>query len=311
MDKLSLLKSVFVFSGLDEQLLSRLTGQLKETKFAEGREIFSEGRTADSFFIVDSGEVIISKQLGPDQKKTLAVLGTGSVFGEMAFFSDSPRTANAVARTACTLWRVERNGFMKFIADEPQAGLRILSGLLQVSMDRLEQTSRELATIYQTGKIIASGKRLEEIAQGIQYELLLAIPEADHAAAFLYNEFNDDYDPVVAPQGTKEIPLNHPMIQALLRNTSGIMLEDCTLAQFPLESFLSGAKALLLSPITKGGRLIGFLALWNTDKKNVFKNSHCLLLASVSGQLAEAIENLRHQQEERDRQRLKNARHGY
>jgi len=48
---------------------------------------------SDAFYIIDSGEVVISKELGPKNEKTLAVLGPGSVFGEMAFFSDSPRTA--------------------------------------------------------------------------------------------------------------------------------------------------------------------------------------------------------------------------
>ncbi len=139
MDKLALLRTVFVFRGLEENLFLKISEMLKEVKFSAGAEIFPQGRAADSFFIVSSGEISISKKLGPGHEKTLAVLGPGSVFGEMAFFSDSPRTAGAVSMTDSALWKIERGDFVRFISNEPRAGLRVLSGLLQVTMDRLDR----------------------------------------------------------------------------------------------------------------------------------------------------------------------------
>jgi hypothetical protein len=68
---------------------------------------------------------------------------------------------------------------------------------------------------------------------------------------------------------------------------------------------------VLLSPIVKGATILGFIVLWNDSRPGVFRNGHSLLASSVGGQLAEAAENLRHQQEERDRRRLNNARQGY
>lgn len=311
MDKASLLRSVFVFSGLDDALLGRIADFLKEARFGRGKEIFRQQEKADSFFIVREGEITISKVLGPGHEKTLAVLGPGSVFGEMAFFSDSPRTASAAARSDTLLWKIERGDFMKFISVEPEAGLRVTSGLLQVAMDRLEQTGRELATVYQTGKMISSGLRLPEIARGIRDELLLAVPEAENGAIFLYNEFNEEFDPAAAPDGTKEISPASPLLASVKEKLGEVIFNAPAAGPCPGEKFLEKARAVLLSPIVKGANILGFIVLWNDSRPGVFRNGHALLASSVGGQLAEAAENLRHQQEERDRRRLNNARQGY
>lgn len=121
MDKISTLKSVFVFGGLEDSLLAEIAKQLKETKLAAGSAVFAEGQPADAFFIVASGEVTISKRIGAGKEKVLAAIGPGSVFGEMAFFSDSPRTADASAKNGATLWKIERNDFMSFITEKPAA----------------------------------------------------------------------------------------------------------------------------------------------------------------------------------------------
>lgn len=308
MDKSNLLQSVFIFKGLDSGLLKQLAGQLKEAKFKAGAQVFREGMKADAFYIVDSGEVVISKELGPGNEKILAMLGPGSVFGEMAFFSDSPRTAKAAAKNESVLWKIERADFLGFIEKEPKAGLRILEGLLQVSMDRLEQTSRELATVYQTGKIISSGKSLAEIAKSVMDEIMLAVPDAEKCAFHIYNQFNQDYDPLVAPQGAKEIPELNSDIYAVKKNPQGTIFAEPDALKDPV---FANALSVLAAPVMKDGKMQGFLTLWNTRKAGIFKNSHLLLLASVAGQLAEAIENIQHHQEEHDRQRLNNSKLSY
>jgi GAF domain-containing protein len=178
-------------------------------------------------------------------------------------------------------------------------------------MERLEQTSQELATIYQTGKIISSGKSLTQIIREVQEELLLAIPEANAAATFVYNQFNEDFDPAGAAEGTKEIGQQHPLVNALLQNPSGMVMhcpED--IAAVRDDSF-NNASSLLAIPFFNNNRMEGFILLWNTNTGSMFKNSHQVLVAAVGSQLAAAIENIRYQQEERDRQRLNNAKQTY
>jgi hypothetical protein len=178
--------------------------------------------------------------------------------------------------------------------------------LLELVMERLEQTSRELATIYQTSKVISSGKGLNDILNSIKDELLLAVPESNSFAVFLFNEFNDEFFPVIAPEGSKEIDVKQPFIKSL-KISEWMFFKEPAEISFEKEMFMNISKSLLVVPIKKADALLGFMALGNTKKTNAFKTSHLLLFSSVSGQLAEAIGNIKHQQEERDRQRLKEA----
>ncbi|MCX5781745.1 MAG: hypothetical protein NT145_03435 [Elusimicrobia bacterium] len=192
---------------------------------------------------------------------------------------------------------------MRFVSEQSKAGLKILFGLLKVAMERLEQTSRELTTIYHTGNIISSGKSLNKIAEGIRDEILLAVPEADGAAIFLYNEFNQEYDPAAAPKNAGIIAPDSAIIKIVKLNPSGVIIEKYD--EQNKEEFLKKCRSVLFAPIIKNESLLGLIILWNIEKENAFKDSHALLTASVGSQFAEAIENIKHQQEEKDRQRLK------
>jgi CRP-like cAMP-binding protein len=311
MDKMSILKSTFVFKNLEDKLLHTIAGHLNEISYANGASIFKEKDKADSFYIIQNGEVTISKEFGPEHKKVLAVLGPGSIFGEMAFFSDSPRTAHATCSMDSVLLVLKRDSFMKFINDEPKAGLEILSGLLQVSMDRLEETSRELATVYQTSKIISSGKGLASVIGDTRDELMLAVPEANETCIYLYNEFNQEFDPASSSGNAPQIDLTHLLIEKIKGKPQGIIVNFKEKSDFPIEQFYSNAKTLLITPMLKEQNMLGFILLWSTTKFDAFQSSHLLLVLSVASQLAEAITNIKYQQEERDRKRLDSQRFTY
>jgi len=77
MDLITLLQSVSIFRGIEPSLLSQLAALLKRIELSENTEIFKEGQIADAFYIIDSGNVVIAKHLGPNNEKILAVLGDG------------------------------------------------------------------------------------------------------------------------------------------------------------------------------------------------------------------------------------------
>jgi CRP-like cAMP-binding protein len=311
MDKRAGLSSVFVFSGLDEAVLSQLSARVVEVRVAARQILFREGEQADSFYVIDTGEVTIARRLGTEQEKILSVLGPGNVFGEMAFCSESPRTADAAAKSDSTLWKIGRADFAALIANHPEAGLRILSRLMQVTMGRLEQTSRELSTVYQTGKIIASGRQLNDIVGCVREEIRLALPESQDGAVYLYNEFNQEFDPAAAPQGMKEIAEADPVIRQLSNSVDGLFPAAAEHILWCRNITHSNAQSVLFSPIRNDKKLFGFILVWDARQAGAFTNNHALLVASVAGQLASAIENIRFQQEEHDRRRLNNARLDY
>ncbi|MFN8474639.1 MAG: cyclic nucleotide-binding domain-containing protein [Anaerolineae bacterium] len=90
--------------------------------FEAGTVIFKEGDRGKVMFAVLDGQVDIVKS-----DVRLATLGPGEVFGEMALVDDSPRSADAVAKTDCKLAAVDDRSFLRMVAYNPQIALQLLS----------------------------------------------------------------------------------------------------------------------------------------------------------------------------------------
>src|SRR6185503_356150 len=77
--------------------------------YEAGAVIFTEGDAADAMYVVERGTVEIARRdANPhDGDTSIARLGTGKEFGEMAFFDHGPRSATARAASQCSLLRVD------------------------------------------------------------------------------------------------------------------------------------------------------------------------------------------------------------
>ena len=84
-----------LFSGLNKWELRKLAGGFKEIGFAPDRAVVREGH-ADGvgFFVIAEGTAAVS--VGG---KTVATLGPGDDFGELAMITKQPRTATVTAET--------------------------------------------------------------------------------------------------------------------------------------------------------------------------------------------------------------------
>ena len=101
--------------------------------------IFSEAQTGSDMFIIQRGEVSITKVVNGNEV-TLAVLEKGDMFGEMALIENKPRSANALAHSDCTLMVINRSNFNQMVATQPQ----LVAKLTTTLADRLWSMYRQL-----------------------------------------------------------------------------------------------------------------------------------------------------------------------
>jgi CRP-like cAMP-binding protein len=87
---------VFFENFNDGELLALLKSTQREA-FADNEIIFKEGTRGDKMYIVISGKVKISRNIGRNQEEVLATLEAGALFGEMGPIDQSPRSARATA----------------------------------------------------------------------------------------------------------------------------------------------------------------------------------------------------------------------
>jgi CRP/FNR family cyclic AMP-dependent transcriptional regulator len=92
--------------------------------FKAGDTIFNEGDPAEVMYALQAGEVEIVQGA-----RSLAFLGAGSIFGEMALIDHAPRNATAIALTDCTLVPVDRHRFQFLVHETPTFATRVMQTL--------------------------------------------------------------------------------------------------------------------------------------------------------------------------------------
>ena len=102
-----------------------------EIRLQPGEVLFREGDPPTTAFILDEGQVEIrATQRG--RQVVLALLGPGAIIGEMAIIDAAPRTATAVALSACCLIALDRAQ----IAERIEGADPVIRALLQGTLQR-------------------------------------------------------------------------------------------------------------------------------------------------------------------------------
>jgi diguanylate cyclase (GGDEF)-like protein len=101
--KTDLLKQVQLFSSLGSDELGVIARYSEYLYFAPGTLIFDEGDSSRSLYIIDSGEVLITRKGDDGIDNDIAHYVKGECIGEMSLFSNDRRTARAISVNGCRL----------------------------------------------------------------------------------------------------------------------------------------------------------------------------------------------------------------
>lgn len=137
------LRTVALFQDLDGASLSALGTLLVSKKAYAGTIIFREFDESDALYIVQGGEVVISKHVQGQVDVVLTTFRGGDFFGEMGLFDAAPRSATAQAKIDSVLWRLDRKAFLHILSDRPEIGAKICYRLVLVFIERLRATNEQ------------------------------------------------------------------------------------------------------------------------------------------------------------------------
>ncbi|HEY3024249.1 MAG TPA: cyclic nucleotide-binding domain-containing protein [Actinomycetota bacterium] len=130
---LDLLARVPLFGGLSRRHLRAMADRADQVEFRAGEAIVVEGMRGGAFFAIVEGKARVTRG-----KRTLAMLGPGDFFGELALLDGGQRSASVVAATPMLCIRIFKRAFDRLIAEEPGVSARMLS----VLAGRLRRTER-------------------------------------------------------------------------------------------------------------------------------------------------------------------------
>jgi pyruvate,water dikinase len=118
------LQRVGLFAEMDRKQARQIARLLKERHYAPGETVIMEGSGGAAFFLIDSGEVIVSAK-GEERAR----LGPGDCFGELALIDGGPRSATVVASTELVCYGLTFWEFRPLVEANGSIGWKLLEAL--------------------------------------------------------------------------------------------------------------------------------------------------------------------------------------
>jgi len=125
-----------VLDGLSEEEWQSVLKHAKSIQFKAGDLLLKVGESDDALYILVSGEVEVIGSNSFGFEKRIATISEGSVFGELAFFDNQPRSASIRAVQSGQVLRLSRKGFERISAWNPQLAQQLLFDLGRVLAHR-------------------------------------------------------------------------------------------------------------------------------------------------------------------------------
>jgi CRP/FNR family transcriptional regulator len=139
-----LLGRVSIFSGLTQEQLVDLASVAVPRRWGAGETIFREGDEGTSCYVVRSGRVRITHRHSDGRVLTLAELGGGQMFGELAIFDGETRSATVEAIEDTRALALLAGDVRRLLLRHPEIAVKMLAGLagrLRAANDRLTRQS--------------------------------------------------------------------------------------------------------------------------------------------------------------------------
>ena len=124
--------------------------------FADGQVIFKQGDPSDKFFIIRTGQVILTREANGVTKE-IAKVGPGEVVGEMGVLQKLPRSATATAKGKCWLYGMTEQDLMDKRSDgQDHPGSivsRVLAQRLRTMTEKSEQSGSGASEVNRTASV--------------------------------------------------------------------------------------------------------------------------------------------------------------
>ncbi len=147
-----IISNVAIFSDLknDQKALSLLEKCMQYKNFSAGHVLTKQGSVEDEFYVLVSGQVVVSKKT-PDGDSYNVTILNGDCYpsiGEGGLIEGEVRSATVECQSVVQCLVLTRSDFNNFCNLYPQYALPILKKIAQMLIGRLNQTSNDLMLLH-------------------------------------------------------------------------------------------------------------------------------------------------------------------
>tara|TARA_B100000676_G_scaffold270455_1_gene287162 strand:- start:1965 stop:2624 length:660 start_codon:yes stop_codon:yes gene_type:complete len=170
------LRSIDMFSELDDTLLEPIVAQSKTLELQRGDVLFQSGDDSSDLYIVTRGRIAIGNRSFDGRESLVALMESGDLFGEMPLFSNDGRSAEARALEESAVVVIPYQPVKDLYDENPS----LLWRVVEMLVSRLKSTDIALADTMFLDVTGRTAKRLLEMA-GESDEFQLPITQEELA----------------------------------------------------------------------------------------------------------------------------------
>jgi CRP/FNR family transcriptional regulator, cyclic AMP receptor protein len=178
------LRQVPLFESLDNATAGELCDLIETLDCPAHQVLFHAGDVGDAMYLIERGKVRICVQAKDGNEVTLAMLGRGDFFGEMALLDGERRSADAVVAEDARLALLSREHFLSFMRSSPDVALEMLTALanrLRHTDELLRHSSTRNVNVEEAAQLTLADRAADIIAEfGGSWKFILT-------AVFLFN----------------------------------------------------------------------------------------------------------------------------
>lgn len=179
-----LLRSVPLFADLEAGELERFSHVAVPRSFPAGTRVFHEGDSSDACYIVKAGSFRVTREHTDGRAITLATLGPGEIFGELAMLDGDKRSASAEAVTDGELLALPAADVRGLLARHPEIALKLVAGLvrrLRAANVRLSKQSFQTVPSRVAGILAQLSREAQDQNGGPGHEVTIKMNQTDLA----------------------------------------------------------------------------------------------------------------------------------
>lgn len=151
--------------GLPPEVRGAVLDRLVRVEHRRGDRIWNEGDLPDGVMVIDSGQVAVRAMTLDGDEATLAVLGPGELFGEMALLGQgSRRTASIEALERTRTRRLPTSDWLELRATHPELD-EFVTGLVASYVIRLGERLTEALFVPAETRVVRQLLRLSRQMQ--------------------------------------------------------------------------------------------------------------------------------------------------
>lgn len=138
-----------LFEGLSAEEVREVVRPAEKLHLQAGELLFEQGQEAYAMYLIQSGEVHVraASELGEDV--VLAMLGAGTIVGELALIDGGPRSATVESLGDCVVYRLSREAFAAQRKRFSPAAYKVIFNLATTIDSRRRQAEARINEVFE------------------------------------------------------------------------------------------------------------------------------------------------------------------